>query len=309
VSRFLTLSKLACRLACLTIFGLLCYGQANASNSSVFCDQTAVLTAEEKNQLLNFSATVKNVLQKSGNDMAIISRSGIDLDRFEIRYSHAGFTLKNSANTPWAVRQLYYGCDEEKPSIYDQGLSGFLMDHDTRSIPYVSLVFMPPPMETALAKAALDKQTALNLLGALYSANAYPFSTQFQNCNQWLLEVMAFGWGHIESKGDYRADAQQWLKENKYQPTDIDVKHRYLVWASHFVPLVHNSDQPAENLDKNLYQVSMPASIESFVKAQVPQATRVELCLNKGKIVIHHGWDMIPEGCLVGEGDEVVSAH
>jgi len=309
VFRSLTLSRLICRAACLAALGLLCAGQALAASSSVFCDRKVDLTAEQKNQLLNFTAVVKDQLQKSGDDMAIISRSGIDLDRFKIRYSHAGLTLKNSANTPWAVRQLYYGCDEEKPSIYDQGLSGFLIDHDNTSVPYVSLVFIPPPMGPALEKAATDNKTALSVLGQQYSANAYPFSTQFQNCNQWLLEVLAYAWGHIESTGDYRADAQKWLKDNNYQPSNIDVKHRYIVWASHFVPLISNSDHPPENVDHNLYQVSMPASVEAFVKNQVPQATRVELCMNKGKIVIHRGWEMIADDCVPGDGDEVLTAN
>jgi hypothetical protein len=308
VPRLLTFSRLPFRLALAALLSLFFYGQAYA-NSSVFCDRKVVLTAEEKNQLLNFSAAVKDQLQKSGNDAAIISRSGIDLDRFQIRYSHAGFVLRNSENTSWAVRQLYYGCDEEKPSIYDQGLSGFLMDHDNTSIPFVSLVFLPQPKGEEMERSAMDKKLVLNLLGPQYSANAYPFSTQFQNCNQWLLEVLAYAWGNISSSGDFRADAQKWLKENNYQPSDIDVKHRYLVWASHFVPLIHNSDHPSENIDKNLYQVSMPASVEAFVRAQEPAATRVELCLNKGRIVVHRGWEMIADDCVPGEGDEVLSAY
>ena len=35
---------------------------------------------------------------------------------------------------------------------------------------------------------------ALALLGREYSANAYPFSPRYQNCNQWVAELLATAW-------------------------------------------------------------------------------------------------------------------
>jgi hypothetical protein len=293
------------RLLCLALLGWACGAQAQ-SGSSTFCDEHVTLTAAQKNRLLLFSSAVKDTLEKSGEDVAIISRNGIDLDRFNIRYSHSGISLRGSPNTPWSVRQLYYGCEEQKPSIYDQGLSGFLIDHDNTPIPFVSIVFLPASPGRELAQTALDKQAAMALLGPQYSANAYAFSTAFQNCNQWVMELLAHAWGVPETGGDFRADAQNWLKAEHYQPSDIDVGHKWLVWATYFVPLVHSSDHPAENVRKNLYQVSMPASIEGFVRNELPQASRVEMCADQDHIVIHHGWDPIGDDCRPGAGDEVL---
>src|SRR5436190_12809502 len=91
-----------------------------------FCDKQAVLSAEQQDKLIRFGAIIKAELDKSGENLALIARSGLDLSRFGVRYSHAGVSLKASQNTPWSVRQLYYACDEQKPRIFDQGMAGFV---------------------------------------------------------------------------------------------------------------------------------------------------------------------------------------
>ena len=50
----------------------------------------------------------------------------------------------------------------------------------------------------------------------------------------------------------------------------------------------------------------MPASIETFVQAKVPGATRVEICHAGRRVVVHRGWSDIPEGCVAGPDDQVV---
>lgn len=285
----------------------LIWQHAYAANSSVFCDNKVSLNADQKNRLLLFANTIKEVLNESGNQMALMSRSGIDLDRFNIRYSHSGISLKNSQNTPWSVRQLYYGCDEGRPSIYDQGLAGFVMDQSSTDVPYISLVFLPSYMEGGVQTSALDNKTALSLLGGDYSANAYAYSTKYQNCNQWLIEMLAHVWGALPAEINGRQSAQAWLKEQQYQPSDINVKYRFYIWASYFVPLIHTDDHPADNISNKDFMVSMPASIEGFVHTMVPGARRVELCLKDNTVIIHQGWELMKDNCVAGEGDKTVT--
>jgi hypothetical protein len=279
-----------------------------ASNSLVFCARQPALSAEQKDHVLRFTDTVKQVLQNSGSDVALISRSGLDLDRFNIRYSHAGISLLNSKNTPWSVRQLYYACDDGKAKIFDQGLSGFLLDQEASRPSFVSLVFLPSAEGNRLAQEALNNHAALSVLSPHYSANAYAYSTMYQNCNQWVVEIMARAWGNLSLQGDddNRASAQTWLRQQQYQPTDIDVKYHLLVWLANFVPLVHNGDHPEQNLSQERYQVSMPTSLEGFVRSRMPQAQRIEMCLGPKQIVIHHGWDTISDDCSPGAQDQVV---
>ncbi len=288
------------------------------------CDPPDKLTAAQKDKIFSFGAVIKAELEKSGQRMALISRAGLDLGRFGVRYSHAGFTLKHSPDTPWAVRQLYYACDEKQPHIFDQGMLGFLLGMNEPSLGYISVVFLPEADASELERAALDKQQALQLLGATYSANAYPYSLQYQNCNQWVVEVLAAarggllegrsmparpdgGAGQGGTPPPLRERAQGWLRQQGYIPSVIDVGWRPLMWATAFVPWLNNDDHPAADQAQAIYRVSMPAAIENFVRTQVPGAQRVEFCHTERHVVVRHGWTPIAEGCVPAADDTVIA--
>lgn len=279
-------------------------GQAAAS-SLLFCEQSSSQSVARKSDLLLFSQQVRQLLDDSGHQAAIISRSGLDLDRFHIRLSHAGISLRHNPNSPWSVRQLYYACDEQRPHLYDQGLPGFLIDQPQGSNVYLSILLLPARQEEQLVQAALDNKLSLQLLGADYSANAYPFSTRYQNCNQWLVELLAHAWGQLPQQDNRRQQAQDWLQQQHYQPSTVDVKHRYMVWATNVVPLVHNGDHPDSELAENRYQVSLPSAIEGFVQQQVAGTERIQICLRGQTLVTHRGWDDMPADCSAAAGDTV----
>lgn len=280
-----------------------------AHASSVrLCDQSLELNAEQKDKLFRLGGVIKAELDKSGHGVALMSRSGLDLSRFGQRYSHAGFSLKASPDTPWAVRQLYYACDEQRPRLYDQGVSGFLLGTDDPAIGYVSVVFLPKAEADRLERAALDNRQALALLGPVYSANAYAFGKRYQNCNQWVAEMLAAAWGSWPADDTPRAQAQRWLQDQGYAPTLIDVGDRILLWLSAlFVPWLHTNDHPSEDLRQAHYRISMPASIEAFIHETVPGATRMEFCHTDRHIVVRRGWAPIAEGCVPGEQDTVLA--
>ncbi len=281
--------------------------QAAGSNaSSRFCDRPAETSAAQQDRLLRFAAVVKQALDRSGRGVALIARSGLDLSRFDLRYSHAGISLKTSPNGPWSVRQLYYACDESRPRLFDQGMAGFLLGTDNPSVGYVSLVLLPESDGEALARTSLDPRLALDLLAADYSANAYAFSTRYQNCNQWVMELIASAWGRLDPARPAREEAQRWLQAQGYAPASIGVSHA-LVFAAQFVPLIHVSDHPPDDLYALKLRISMPSSIEAFVRQQAPQAERMELCHDERHVVVHRGWQPLGPGCQAGPGDEVIS--
>ena len=292
----------------LTLLGVLAAAPWSDCQASAlrFCDKQVQLSADQQDKLFRFGAIIKAELDKSGQSLALVSRSGLDLGRFGVRYSHAGFSLKASQNTPWSVRQLYYACDEQKPRIYDQGMSGFVLGTDDATIGYVSVVFLPPDEAIKLERTALDSRQALKLLGATYSANAYPFSLRYQNCNQWVMELIATAWGHLDDADNLRARTQRWLKDQGYLPSVLDVGWP-LMWLGAFIPWIHADDHPAEDTERSIYRISMPASIEAFVRDTLPGASRVEFCHTERHVVIRRGWDSIPEGCQAGAQDTVIA--
>lgn len=280
-------------------------GQAQAS-SGRFCDRSHELSAAEQDRLLRFAAVLRDELAASDDSVALVSRSGLDLSRFHIRYSH-GAVAWRSEQGAWSARQLYYACDEGRPRIYDQGLAGFAMGTDDPQLGYVSIVRLPPQAVLALRPALLDTSRALHLLGAQYSANAYAYGLQYQNCNQWLIEMLAAGWGDLPDGDDLRQRAQQWLREQNYVPQPVEVGSRWLMLASYFVPLLHLDDHPDEDRAALQLHISLPSTVETFARDRFPQSERVEICHDDKQIVIHRGWTPIADGCKAGDGDRVVS--
>ncbi|WP_308602031.1 DUF2145 domain-containing protein [Massilia sp. Dwa41.01b] len=105
------------------------------------------------------------------------------------------------------MRQLYYACDESRPRLFDQGIAGFALGAEAPARGHMSLVFLPGAEGASVAAAALDKPLALSLLAGQYSANAHAFSTRYQNCNQWVAELLASAWGGLAGGLDARAAA------------------------------------------------------------------------------------------------------
>lgn len=277
-----------------------------ASASLRVCDRSAPMTAPQQDRLLQFAALVRRELDDSGDAMALISRSGLNLQRFGVRYSHAGVSLKASENSPWSVRQLYYACDERRPRLFDQGLAGFVFGTDDAALGYVSIVLLPRTQAEALERAALDKTRALRLLAANYSANAHAYSLRYQNCNQWVMELVASAWGALDDADDLRARAQSWLMAQGYAPRPLEVGSHLLMFAAGFVPWLELDDHPQEDLFALQFRISLPATIEAFVREQVPGAERIELCHNQRQVVVRTGWRPIAEGCVPEPGDRVV---
>ncbi|MFT7776229.1 DUF2145 domain-containing protein [Roseateles sp.] len=266
------------------------------------CDRPVDVTAAQQDRLLRFAAVVREALAASGNSAALIARSGTDLSRFGIRYSHAAVALGEGLDTPWAVRQLYYACAEDRPRLFDQGLAGFVLGSDDADLGFVSLLLLPPEAASALARAALDRQLALGLLNARYSANAYPFSTSYQNCNQWVVELLAAS----VTGSAARSDAQAWLRTEGYAPEPVRVSP-WLMLAGRFVPWLHFHDHPLEQLDAGLVQTSLPASLEAFALQRWPKARRIELCHGRLGIVQREGGAPLAAGCVPQPGDRVTS--
>ena len=305
-----TTRRLGVLLRALALCALTSVATASHAGLPRLCNSPDHFSPAEKDRVFRFGAIVKRTLDESGQRVALIARSGLDLKRFEQRYSHAGITLKHSANAPWSVRQLYYACDDEQPRLFDQGISGFVLGSDQPAVGYISLVFLPAAQADALERTALDKARALQLLHSRYSANAHAFDVLYQNCNQWVAELLATAWGGVGDDSNpvqtQRIAAQQWLKSQGYTPSVMTVGFRPLMWLGTALPWLHNDDHPRADLEQGLYRVSMPASIEAFVRQQVPEAQRVELCHNQRHVVLRRGWTPMADGCEAGPEDTVI---
>jgi hypothetical protein len=265
------------------------------------------LTAAQHDRLLRVSAIVREVLATTGLPVAMVSRSGLNLSRFGLRYSHAGLALAEGGGTPWAVRQLYFDCDEGRPRLFDQGLAGFIAGTSDPGAGYVSLLLLPEAAARTLAAAALDRPRALRLLAADYSANAHAWSLRYQNCNQWLVELMGTAFGALPDSPDLRARAQAWLQADGYRPRAVDAGSHWVKFAAGFVPWLRLDDRPDDERYSLVFRVSVPASIEAWARQRWPAAQRIELCHAGDRMVVRRGWTPIEEGCVAQPGDRVLA--
>ncbi len=277
------------------------------ASSDRYCDQPVAVSAQQQDKMLRFSQLVKAKLDALDTSIALVSRSGLDLSRFNTRYSHSGYALKNSPNTAWSVRQLYYACDESKPRIFDQGMAGFVLGTDSPKLGYISVITMPQTSANLITNAVSSNEQSLALLHPLYSANAYAFADKYQNCNQWVAEMFAAAMAQINVNDNPRRQAQTWLKQQGFEPSMMKVGNPLLMLAAAVMSMLHNDDHPQEDLAHLQYRVAMPAAIESFIRSQIPQASRIEFCHNDKHMVVRRGWTPIGEGCEAGLDDEVIA--
>ncbi len=270
------------------------------------CDAPPPLSAIQQDRLLRIAALVQELLQDQAAPAALIARSGTDLTRFGARYSHAAVALRDDASGRWSVRQLYFDCDTQQPRLFDQGLAGFVMGTDDPESSYVSILKLPADAAHALRRAALDRPLVLGLLAADYSANAYAFSTRYQNCNQWVAELLAAAWAPLTGPPErLRARAQRWLQDHAYEPTSFELRAAVWMDLARFVPWLHRDDHPAEDLAAARFRVSMPASLEAFVQRRVAGTERVELCHAGDRVVWRRGGRALADGCRAEAGDRL----
>jgi len=269
-----------------------------------FCASTNEPSAAVQDRLMQVAAVVRQELEASGQQAAIVARSGMALQRLGQRYSHAGVSLRANPSTPWSVRQLYFACDEQRPRVFDQGLSGFVMGLHDAEVGFVSVLLLPPEADAHLAQTALNDTLALQLLGSTYSANAHAFALTFQNCNQWVAELLATAWGNLPGGSDARAEAQAWLHQQAYEATRLNVG--WLLWLTPVSPWVHTRDHPPADLAEGHLRVSMPEGLERFSRQQHPRTQRMEVCHTTQHVVVRRGWQPLPDDCQPAEGDRVV---
>ena len=175
----------------------------------------------------------------------------------------------------------------------------------------MSVVFLPKAPAGALRATAVARARFAPLLAAQYSANAYPFSVRYQNCNQWVAELLATAWAPPDERATapapaLRGRAQAWLQQTGYAPRPVTIDSHLTRLAAGFVPLVHLDDHPEQTRLGMVFQTSLPTDIEAWVHAQWPGARRLEFCHDTEQAVVRQGWHAIGEGCKPQPGDRVL---
>ncbi len=132
--------------------------------------------------------TVVAALDEADAPVAMVSRVGTDLSKHGLRYSHAGFALRDHRDRRWTVVHLLNDCSSDGSGLYAQGLVNFfaddLVNQDAR------IVWLQPDIAERLAARllALPDDT---LYTPRYNLIAPPDSKSYQNSTSWVLEHIA----------------------------------------------------------------------------------------------------------------------
>jgi hypothetical protein len=109
----------------------------------------------------------------------------------------------------------------------------------------------------------MNPANARRLHESAYNLISHPFSTQYQNSNQWILETLAIGLA--EEPVPDRQAAQRWLKARSFEPTGVRIPTLKRSAARLFSPQVHFSDHTFEEFSKQTYLVVTVDSIVKFL--------------------------------------------
>jgi len=189
----------------------------------------------------DLALTTREALDASGARVVILARAGQDLSRWGLAWSHAGLAWRDHPAGRWIVVHLLNDCGAASSALYNEGLANFFSDTPIR---WEALAIIPPSDVQDRIAAGLSGDIAPRMHESAYNMAAYPFSTRYQNSNQWLLEVVAEALAGRTMTD--RAAAQSWLREGGYRPTTLSMSASTRLGARMFRANVAFDDHPPE---------------------------------------------------------------
>lgn len=254
--------------------GVLCVAAflagGNGATAGTPCEDV-VASAATMQKGLELSRRVIEQLDSNDVEIALIARVGQDLSKYKLRFSHLGFVVRDHPDGKWSVVHDLNQCGTAISQLYVQGVGNFFSD-DLFAYEAAILV-LPPDVQKRLAKTLTSTTQIKRFHEAKYSVVAYPFSTLYQNSNQWALETMASA---MAPEGDVatRAEAQKWLKEAGFAPTLLTIPTMTRLGGRMFKANVAFNDHPDEYRYSDRIYVVTVDSMFDFLRKRYPQDTR-----------------------------------
>ena len=213
---------------------------------------------------LELARQTRDFLDASGAEVALIARAGQDLTKYHLRYSHMAFVWRDHPDGRWTVIHELNDCGTASSAVFDEGLGNFFLDDPYR---YEALVIELDPPTQRRVVAMLKGSLPAEMHEDRYNVVAYPFSTRYQNSNQWLLELMATVLADDPLVQD-RASAQAWIRRHGYRPTTLEIPAFTRLGADLFRANVAFDDHPFDERVAGHIDAVTVESVVSFLRAQ-----------------------------------------
>jgi len=242
----------------------------NGATAGTPCDDV-VASAATMQRGLELSRRVIEQLDANDVQVALIARVGQDLSKYNLRFSHLGFVVRDHPDGKWTVVHDLNQCGTAVSQLYVQGMGNFFSD-DLFAYEGAIMV-LPAEVQGRLQKVLTSPAQIKRFHEAKYSVVAYPFSTLYQNSNQWALETMASA---MAPEGDVatRSEAQKWLKTSGFEPTMLKIPTMARLGGRMFKANVAFNDHPDEYRYSDRIFVVTVDSMFDFLRKRYPQETR-----------------------------------
>lgn len=240
---------------------LLLAGAVNA-HAGQACADTPLKPGEVLRSMALAQRTVQ-ALEASGARVALVSRAGQDLSRYQVRYSHMGVAVRDHPRGRWTVVHALNDCGAASSGLYYEGMGNFFLTDLYR---FEAQLVIPGSALQARLAALFATRTPLRMHEPRYNMLAYVYSTHYQNSNQWVLETIAAA---SAPPGDVatREEAQAWLKGLRYQPPTIEIPATVRLGARMFRANIAFDDHPFDR--------RMAGQIDTVTTEAVRQLVRV----------------------------------
>lgn len=196
-------------------------------------------------QLVRLSKHIEQEIAARGALVAIISRVGrhpSDLPE-GIEFTHVAFAVYSQITTEdgrtvpgYAMYNLYQSDEKPNTSFLKQD---YPLDYYAAVYALKAGVIIPKPHLQARLLEVIFSDTYAELHNPRYSATSNPFNGDYQNCTEFVLDVLNAA---IYRTGDYRQ-----IKANEaayFEPQPVAISPVKLFLGSIFVPDITTSDHP-----------------------------------------------------------------
>ncbi len=225
---------------------------------------------------LDLALKARQALDASGAQVALIARAGQDLSKYNLTYSHMALAWRDHPAGRWLVVHELNGCGTAVSTLYNEGLGNFFLDD---IFEYKSVIIVPHwEVQEALA-GVLASTAPRRLHEAHYNMLAFPYSTKYQNSNQWVLETYAAA-AAPPGRVNTRAEAQAWLKMAGYRPITLHIPPSTRLGARMFRANIAFDDQPFDRRMAGQIDTVTVDSMVRFIKQRDPEMREIALDLN-----------------------------
>lgn len=220
--------------------------------------------AAEITSALSLGQRSAEALDRSGARVALIARAGQDLSAYGLHWSHLAFAYRDEQAGAWRVLHKLNHCGSDSSALYRQGLADFFMDRPWRY--EAAIVVLEPALQQALLPLLRDNRRAAALHSARYNMVAYPWSTRYQQSNQWALETLALA--RAPQGVHSREDAQRWLRAQGFAPTTLRLPTLQRLGARVSAANVSFDDHPPERRFAGRIDTVTVDAVFAFVRGQ-----------------------------------------